>query len=383
MNYISLFSCAGIGCYGFKLEDFNCLATIELEKRRIEIQKYNNKCINDIGYINNDITKEETKELLSKAIETNLKLINEKTLDVIIATPPCQGMSCLNTKKNNEIKRNSLVLEAINIIENYNPKFFVIENVREFLNSLCTDKDNINKKINEVIDIHLSKDYLIEKKVINFKDYGSNSSRPRTLVIGVKKGLNINPIDLFPKEKKFKSLKDVIGNLKSLDKEEIQENDILHFSRKMNDNHYKWISKTKQGFSAFQNEEKEYVPHKIVDGKRVEFNSNVGNKFSRQNYDKYAHCIHTRSDLANSQYTIHPIDNRVYSIRELMLLQTIPSDFKWSKEAFIELNQLTLEDKKKWLKKNELLIRQVIGESVPTIIFQEIARNIKNLNKRK
>lgn len=74
---------------------------------------------------------------------------------------------------------------------------------------------------------------------------------------------------MFPKEKKFKSLKDVIGNLKSLDKEEVQENDILHFSRKMNDNHYKWISKKKQGFSAFQNEDKEYVPHKIVDGKRV------------------------------------------------------------------------------------------------------------------
>jgi hypothetical protein len=44
---------------------------------------------------------------------------------------------------------------------------------------------------------------------------------------------------------------------------------------------------------------------------------------------------------------------------------------------------IIFQDKKKWLKKNELLIRQVIGESVPTIIFQEIARNIKNLNKRK
>ena len=43
-TYISLFSSAGIGCYGFKLENFDCVATNELIARRLEIQKYNNKC---------------------------------------------------------------------------------------------------------------------------------------------------------------------------------------------------------------------------------------------------------------------------------------------------------------------------------------------------
>ena len=39
ITYISLFSSAGIGCYGFKEEKFDCIATVEIIKRRLEIQK--------------------------------------------------------------------------------------------------------------------------------------------------------------------------------------------------------------------------------------------------------------------------------------------------------------------------------------------------------
>ena len=50
MTYISLFSSAGGGCYGFKLEGFECIATNELIARRLEVQKYNHKCKYDSGY---------------------------------------------------------------------------------------------------------------------------------------------------------------------------------------------------------------------------------------------------------------------------------------------------------------------------------------------
>ena len=43
-TYISLFSSAGVGCYGFKEQNFKCIATSELIESRINIQKYNNKC---------------------------------------------------------------------------------------------------------------------------------------------------------------------------------------------------------------------------------------------------------------------------------------------------------------------------------------------------
>ena len=54
-TYISLFSCAGVGCYGFKQAGFECVATNELSPRRLVIQKYNHKCSRDEGYICGDI----------------------------------------------------------------------------------------------------------------------------------------------------------------------------------------------------------------------------------------------------------------------------------------------------------------------------------------
>ena len=40
-TYISLFSSAGVGCYGFKLEGFHCIATVELIERRLQTERVN------------------------------------------------------------------------------------------------------------------------------------------------------------------------------------------------------------------------------------------------------------------------------------------------------------------------------------------------------
>jgi len=80
-----------------------------------------------------------------------------------------------------------------------------------------------------------------------------------------------------------------------------------------------------------------------------------------------------------SQSTVHPTDNRVFSIRELMRMMTIPTNFKWSAQDINFLNSLSAEQKQKYLAKEEINIRQSIGEAVPTIIFQQIAKNISNI----
>ena len=61
-SYVSLFSSAGIGCYGFKEAGYSCIATVELLERRLKIQKYNNKCMLSSGYICGDMTLPETKD---------------------------------------------------------------------------------------------------------------------------------------------------------------------------------------------------------------------------------------------------------------------------------------------------------------------------------
>ena len=117
LTYVSLFSCAGVGCYGFKKEGFECVATNELEPRRLEVQKFNVKCKFDSGYIGGDITRDETKQLIYDEIERWQRLGNDR-VDVLVATPPCQGISATNHKKNeHDIQRNSLVIESVEIVK--------------------------------------------------------------------------------------------------------------------------------------------------------------------------------------------------------------------------------------------------------------------------
>ena len=386
LTYISLFSSAGVGCYGFKMEDFDCIATNELIERRLNVQKFNNKCKYASGYICGDITKDDTKELLFNEIDFWKK--NEKIngVDVVIATPPCQGMSVANLKKNNELNRNSLVIESIKIIKEIKPKVFVFENVSAFLKTACMDIDNNVKSIEDAINDNLSNDYVIMSRVINFKDYGSNSSRTRTLVIGVRNDYEdiISPIDLFPRKKREKKLIDVIGKLKPLDSfGEIDEKDIYHFFRLYPEHMRSWIHDLKEGESAFDQEDDNKKPHTIVDGK-IKINAQkTGDKYKRQYWNKVAPCIHTRNDQLASQNTIHPKDDRVFSIRELMNIMTIPKTFKWVERDENELNTLSYDEKRKFLKKEEINIRQSIGEAVPTEIFRQIAKNIKNNLSRK
>ena len=385
-TYISLFSSAGIGCYGFKMENFECVATNELIERRLNIQRVNHKCKYESGYICGDITLDDTKNKLFNEIKFWSKKENIDNIDVVIATPPCQGMSVANLKKNNEINRNSLVIESIKIIKKIRPKIFIFENVSAFLKTACIDMDNEIKSIELAINNNLDNDYVIMNRVINFKDYGSNSSRTRTLVIGVRLDLEdyISPIDLFPKKRKEKTLRQVIGKLKPLTEfGEISSDDIYHFFRIYPKHMRFWIHDLKEGESAFDQKDDNQIPHTIVDGK-IKININkTGDKYKRQYWDKVAPCIHTRNDQLASQNTIHPSDDRVFSIRELMNIMTIPKSFKWVELDEKELNKLTFEEKRNFLKKEEINIRQSIGEAVPTEIFHQIAINIKdNLNRK-
>lgn len=381
MTYISLFSSAGVGCYGFKLEGFECVATNELIPRRLDVQRYNKKCKYESGYICGDITADETKAQLFSQIQLWQEQENMSRVDVLIATPPCQGMSVANHKKTaTEIVRNSLVVESIKIIKEVRPKFFIFENVPAFMKTICTDIDGVDKPISEAIRCNLGDSYSYTCRIINFKDYGACSSRQRTVVIGVANDYanEISPMELYPPLVPERTLRDVIGHLKPLTAfGEIDARDIYHAFRTYPEYMRTWIADLKEGESAFDNEEESKKPHQIIDGKLVINQRKNGDKYRRQYWDKVGPCIHTRNDQLASQNTIHPADDRVFSIRELMLMMTVPASFQWAAEDQSTLNALPLAQKQAFLKKEEIKIRQSLGEAVPTVIFREIAKKIK------
>lgn len=381
-TYVSLFSSAGVGCYGFKKEGFYCIATVELLEKRLKIQSYNKKCVYESGYICGDMTKQETKDKVFVELNMWKKGFHVTDLDVLIATPPCQGMSVANhKKKKDEIVRNSLVVESIKMVHQIKPKFFIFENVRAFLTSVCTDVDGEVKSIKEAIEMNLGGLYNILYKVVNFKDYGNPSSRTRTLVVGVRKDIKeVIPYDIFPDKQPEKTLRQVIGHLPSLKKMgEITEDDIYHNFRKYSPKMEAWISEIKEGQSAFDNTDINRIPHTVKNGVVVYNAQKNGDKYTRQYWDKVAPCIHTRNDIMASQNTVHPVDNRVFSIREIMLMMSVPDSFSWSDMSFAQLNSLPIKEKEAFLKKEEMNIRQTLGEAVPTVIFRQIANKIRRV----
>lgn len=286
---------------------------------------------------------------------------------------------CQPEKNENEIERNSLIRESVNLIKNINPRFFIFENVSAFWKTGCFNNNGEVVSIGNMIIDELGDNFIIHNEILNFKNYGSNSSRTRTLVIGIDREYSeeISPIELMPDYVKEKNLFEVIGNMPSLKWGEYNAEDFFHSFRIYPQNMLSWIENLEQGQSAFDNERDELKPHKIVDGKIVINQAKNADKYTRQIYSKVAPCIHTRNDQLASQNTIHPVDNRVFSIRELMKLMTIPDSFQWLNYDLEYLNNLSDEEKRKISKKEELNIRQSIGEAVPTIIFQQIANKIK------
>lgn len=378
LTYVSLFSSAGVGCYGFKQAGYHCIATNELISRRMDIQRINGKCELDSGYIEGDITSPETKKRIHAEINKWQKKGNDK-VDVIIATPPCQGISVVNHKKNaHDIKRNSLVVDSVDLVKSIKPRFFVFENVMAFQKTLCIDSSETAMPIGEYIRKTLGSDYVISGRILNFMNYGSNSSRTRTLVIGVEKSYrnNIVPYDLYPDYCECKTLRDVISNQPHLEWGEICKDDFYHAFRTYDPKMRLWIHDLKEGESAFDNKDTSKRPHTIRDGLVVENIRKNRDKYKRQPWDRFVQCIHTRNDQLAAQNTIHPEQDRVFSIREMMEMMTIPRQFKWIDMGLDGLNSLSETEKKNLYKQNEINIRQCIGEAVPTAIMRQIAEKI-------
>lgn len=385
-TYISLFSSAGVGCYGFKMEGFECIATNEIIERRLEVQKANSKCRFGSGYIAGDISSQEVKDKIYAEVDRWTKLGNDR-VDVLMATPPCQGISVINHKKNvGEIKRNSLVIESAEIIKRIRPRVFIFENVQAFQKTLCVTREGETIPIGQFIQRYLGDEYVISVRVLNFMNYGSNSSRTRTLVIGVDRDYRNQfvPYDLIPAFRKEPTLHDVIGGFEPLEWGQISDADFYHAFRTYDERMRPWIHDLQEGESAFDNADPNRRPHKFVNGERIENIKKNRDKYTRQKWDRFVQCVHTRNDQLAAQNTVHPVEDRVFSVRELMEMMTIPHDFRWLPMELCELNALPIEEKRRIYKAHETNIRQCLGEAVPTEIVRQIAAEIKRqLHNRK
>jgi len=316
-----MFSCAGIGDYGFHQAGVACLATQELEPRRMAFQRLNRLCDRDDGYVTGDITD---------AVIYSEFIAQARGVDMLMATPPCQGMSVANRKRGNERVRNSLVTRAISAVADLSPRVFVFENVPSFLRTQCTGLDGTDRAIGEEIDRVLGSRYIIAPATVNLNQHGSPASRTRSLTIGTRRDTGIDPAALAPPRTGTPTLRDVIGHLPPLhEMGEVSESDVLHGFRPYDPRMRPWIAGLAEGESAFDNDDPLLRPHRVIDGVVVPNKRGAADKYKRLVWDEPAKCIHTRNDALSSQNTAHPADDRVLSIREVMLLMGLDDGYRW------------------------------------------------------
>lgn len=133
LKAISLFASGGIGDLALKSCGIDIILSNELLKDRCQVLENNYP---ESKIIEGDIW-EKKEEIILKTRE----ILAGRKLDILYATPPCQGMSkngrgtlLNNIRKGNRPKfdeRNRLIIPTIQIANELNPRIIILENVSD------------------------------------------------------------------------------------------------------------------------------------------------------------------------------------------------------------------------------------------------------------
>lgn len=128
--------------------------------------------------------------------------------DLVIGGPPCQGFSTLGKRKADD-ERNELWRAYAEVVRRARPRYFVLENVPQFLSSaqfpLFRSMTEPGGELEE---------YTIKEQVVNAAAYGAAQNRRRVIVVGRRRD---QPDPGFPKGEpdpaKWRTVEQAIGHL--------------------------------------------------------------------------------------------------------------------------------------------------------------------------
>lgn len=198
MNLISLFTgCGGLDL-GFERAGFEIPVANEFDRTIYETFRVNHPKTHLIEGDVRQITKTDIEPYITGEV------------DGIIGGPPCQSWSEAGALRGIDDARGQLFFDYIRILKEFNPKFFLAENVSGML------ANRHSEAVQNIIGMFEGAGYDVSLTMVNAKDYGVAEERKRVFYIGFRKDLNIK-FD-FPKgsteadEKKL-TLRDIIWDL--------------------------------------------------------------------------------------------------------------------------------------------------------------------------
>lgn len=388
MKLVSLFSCGGIGDYGFSKAGFEPVLLSDLDERRLSFAK---NLLPKTNTIVGDI-REVKKEVIDEIIYT----IGDEDF-ALSFTPPCQGMSKNGIKtilkythsgaRPEVDSRNYLLMPCLEIIEQTKPAVVFFENVTEAKDTMLLINNEPVEFIKYLIKNMENMGYTCEVAEVDFKDYGVPQSRKRLFGVFSRANLGMNKL-LRNKTQIPVSLRESIANLPPLDaKDRIRASSPgfhqLHRVPIMRPLLYKWVASTLEGRSALENnlclscshvnrseclycsvcESLLSKPYVVRNGSKVLIKG-YNSSYRRQRWDRPGNTVTTRSAYASSAYNLHPTQNRVLSIYECAILQGLkPEEIDWTESRTGKLFP-------------DFLLRDVLGEAIPATFTQIIGERV-------
>ena len=372
---LSLFANIGVAEALLDENAFAISVANELVKRRADLYQ---RIYPRTKMICGDITKCDVYDHI-------IKESKKSGVDIILATPPCQGMSTVGQQIEDD-ERNYLTLPVIQAIKDLNPKYVAIENVPNFVNTTIL-YNGTRQRLVDIIQSELQHQYNISIHIVNTADYGVPQSRERMILLMSR--CNIDAVwDIPPKDPVQSTMEDAIGWIPTIDPfvkdlpaeefhrlfplyEERKEKALaisrwnippVHVYRQVRAMQY-----TPTGKSAFDNK-LEYRPHK-EDGSLVK---GYHNTYSRQRWDTPAFTITMDNRKISSQGNVHPgrfvgknekgedvySDARTLTLYELMRIMSLPDNWPLPENT------------------NEAFVRRIIGEGIPPLFVKKLFENI-------
>jgi len=375
MKILSLFANIGVAEAYLKEIGFDVVVANELIERRAILYS---KIYPETHMICGDITEKTVfDEIISESLE--------RGVDIIMATPPCQGMSTVGQMHADDV-RNRLVCQVIEAVKEINPKYVMIENVPSFFSTEIVVKEE-KILIPELLTREVGADYHIHKEVIDTKDYSVPQTRERAIVLMTRKDQNVDWV-VPDKDEVIITMRDAIGNLPKLDPfiTDVNEKELLeivphYYERaKQAEAISKWhipphhikrqviaMQHTPSGQTAFDNDV--YYPI-TVEGKAVK---GFRNTYKRQNWDSPAYTVTMDNRKISSQNNVHPglkeyedengddiySDARALTLYELMKIMSIPDSWPVPDDT------------------SEAFLRRIIGEGIPPLFVKKVFENLK------
>ncbi len=376
MNALSLFANIGVAEAYLKDIGINIVVANELIDRRAKLYS---KIYPESNMICGDITD---KIIVDKIVDECIA----NSVDIVMATPPCQGMSTAGQQDEND-ERNKLICPVIEVIKRVRPKYIFLENVPMFLSTEIEDNGK-RILIPELIRDELSDEYVINQYVIDTKNYSVPQTRERAIILMTRRSEDIKEWTLPNKEDKIVTMRDAIGHLPMMDPfvNDITEDELLemfpHFYERKEaaSRISKWhipphhvkrqvvaMQHTPTGCTAFDNE---YYYPKKENGDPVK---GYRNTYKRQNWDIGAYTVTMDNRKISSQNNVHPgrleykdedgisiySDARALTLYELMIIMSLPSNWPVPENT------------------SEAFLRRIIGEGIPPLFVKKVFENLK------